>query len=125
MKETDWEDLMGRYHHLSIYQRETIAIMLHDKDSPDTIGCDKSIVSGKIKRNLWHVRKRSRYSVAYAIEHTAQKQEVQAQKAAGDPEAYASSARRSSSSAAPPGWRVPGHGTARAGSSPKARCVRR
>ena len=94
---------MGRYHHLSIYQRETIAIMLHDKDSPDTIGCDKSTVSGKIKCNLWHVRKRSRYSVAYTIEHTAQKQEVQAQKAAGDPEAHASSARRSSSSAAHPG----------------------
>ena len=76
---------MGRYHHLSIYQRETIAIMLHDKDSPDTIGCDKSTVSGKIKCNLWHVRKRSHYSVVYAIEHTAQKQEVQVQKAAGDP----------------------------------------
>lgn len=116
---------MSRYYHLSIYQRETIAIMLHDKDSPDTIGCDKSTVSGKIKRNLWHVRKRSRYSVAYTIEHAVQKQEVQAQKAAGDPQAHASSARRSSSSAAHPGRRVPGRGTARAGFSPKARCVRR
>jgi IS30 family transposase len=87
-KETDWEDLMG-HHHLSIYQRKTIAIMLHDKDSPDTIarsiGCDKSTVSETTKCNLWHVRKRSRYSVAYTIEHAAQKQEVQAQKTAGDP----------------------------------------